>query len=112
MSSCARKPAPTESPATSTASPAATAAAPTTAAEAQLANPASTHCVEQGGKLGIERRPDGAEFGVCFLEDNRQCEEWALLRGECPPTGAKITGYNTQAGRYCAITGGRYAVTG
>ncbi|HKE45776.1 MAG TPA: DUF333 domain-containing protein, partial [Steroidobacteraceae bacterium] len=47
-----------------------------------------------------------------FLEDNRQCEEWALLRGECPPTGAKITGYNTQAGRYCAITGGRYAVTG
>jgi len=52
--------------------------------------------------------PAGARFGVCLFEDNHQCEEWALLRGECPVGGRRITGYATQAGRYCAITGGQY----
>jgi putative hemolysin len=79
----------------------------------QSVNPASAHCVEVGGRLAIERRPDGSEFGVCHFEDNRQCEEWALLRGECPVGGRRITGYATPAGRYCAITGGQYTdVTG
>jgi putative hemolysin len=55
---------------------------------------------------------DGGQFGVCLFEDNRQCEEWALLRGDCPVGGVKVTGYVTQAGRYCAIRGGTYAVTG
>ena len=41
-----------------------------------------------------------------------QCEEWALLRGDCPVGGVKVTGYVTPAARYCAITGGEYAVTG
>ncbi len=80
---------------------------------AQRANPASTHCIEVGGRLVIEKLPAGAEFGVCYFEDNHQCEEWALLRGECPVGGRRITGYATQAGRYCAITGGQYTdVTG
>lgn len=79
-------------------------------AQPQLANPASVNCVQQGGRLTIERRPDGAEFGVCFFTDNYQCEEWALLRGECPRTGLRVTGFATPAGRYCAITGGRYSV--
>lgn len=78
---------------------------------AALANPASANCVSQGGKLVIEQREDGGEFGVCLFEDNRQCEEWALFRGECPVGGIKITGYVTAAARYCAITGGQYAVT-
>lgn len=79
----------------------------------QSVNPASAHCAEVGGRLVIEQRPDGGEFGVCHFEDNRQCEEWALLRGECPVGGRRITGYATQAGRYCAITGGQYTdVTG
>ncbi len=57
--------------------------------------------------------PAGGEFGVCYFEDNHQCEEWALLRGACPVGGRRITGYATQAGRYCAITGGQYTnVTG
>lgn len=78
----------------------------------QLANPASARCVERGGTLRIERRPDGGQYGVCYFVDNYQCEEWALFRGECPPGGLRVTGYVTPAGRYCAITGGRYtAVT-
>ena len=79
-------------------------------AQPQLANPASVNCTQQGGTLTIERRPDGGEVGVCVFTDNYQCEEWALLRGECPKTGLRVTGFATPAGRYCAITGGRYSV--
>jgi putative hemolysin len=77
----------------------------------QLPNPASVHCMEQGGRHVVERGPAG-EFGVCLFEDNRQCEEWALLRGYCPAGGIRVTGYVTPAAQYCAITGGRYAITG
>lgn len=73
-----------------------------------MANPASKNCLEQGGSLIIEKQPDGGEYGVCIFEDNRQCEEWALFRGECPKGGVKITGYQTSAARYCAIRGGQY----
>jgi putative hemolysin len=88
-------------------------AAPTPAAPAggSIANPASENCVKQGGKLTIEKRGDGGEFGVCWFEDALQCEEWALMRGECPAGGLKVTGYGPQ-GRYCAITGGQYTMTG
>jgi putative hemolysin len=77
---------------------------------AKLANPASVNCVEHGGSLRIERRPDGGEYGVCAFVDNYQCEEWAMMRGRCPVGGLRVTGYVTPAARYCAITGGRYAV--
>ena len=77
-----------------------------------IANPASQNCIQQGGTLSIEKRGDGGQFGVCYFEDNRQCEEWALLRGNCPVGGIKVTGYATPAARYCAITGGQYAITG
>jgi putative hemolysin len=79
-------------------------------AQAQLANPASQNCVKQGGTLTIERRPDGGQYGICVFTDNYQCEEWALFRGDCPKNGLRVTGYVTRAGRYCAITGGRYTV--
>lgn len=79
-------------------------------AQPQLANPASFNCTQQGGTLTIERRPDGGQFGVCTFRDNYQCEEWALFRRECPKNGLRVTGYATLAGRYCAITGGRYSV--
>jgi putative hemolysin len=76
----------------------------------QIANPASQNCVARVGTLRIERRPDGGQYGVCIFEDNRQCEEWAMFRGECPVGGLRVTGYITAAARYCAITGGRYTV--
>ena len=64
-----------------------------------------------GGKLVIERG-SGGEIGVCLLEDNRQCEEWALLRGLCPAGGIRVTGYATPEERLCAIRGGEYTNTG
>src|SRR5688500_12798541 len=76
----------------------------------QLANPASQNCINVGGRLQMERQADGGQNGVCVFTDNYQCEEWALFRGECPKNGLRVTGYLTPAGRYCAITGGRYAV--
>jgi hypothetical protein len=76
------------------------------------ANPASVNCAQQGGTLAIETRGDDGQYGVCYFEDNRQCEEWALFRGDCPVGGLKVTGYVTPAAQYCAITGGTYAVTG
>jgi putative hemolysin len=82
----------------------------TTAPQAvQRANPASENCAAKGGRHSVEKNPVGAEFGICLFEDNRQCEEWALLRSECPGGGVKVTGFATPAARYCAITGGKYA---
>jgi putative hemolysin len=78
----------------------------------QLANPASENCVANGGRVVIETAGDGGQYGVCLFEDNRQCEEWALLRGACPLGGLKVTGYVTPQARSCAIRGGHYAVTG
>ena len=50
-------------------------------------------------------------MAVCYFEDNLQCEEWALMYGDCPVGGVKVTGYASQAGRFCAISGGEYAIT-
>lgn len=75
-----------------------------------LANPASTNCIDQGGTVDIRERGDGGQYGVCVFDDNRQCEEWAMLRGDCPVGGLRITGYLTDAAVYCAITGGDYVV--
>jgi putative hemolysin len=89
---------------------AATGAAGQSPPPAKLANPASVLCVEKGGALRVDHRPDGGQYGVCVFADNYQCEEWAMLRGDCPVGGLRVTGYITPAARYCAITGGRYAV--
>ena len=72
----------------------------------ELANPASQNCVKRGGVLKITQRGDGGAYGICIFADNRQCEEWALFRGNCPPTGIKITGFLTPQGIYCALLGG------
>lgn len=77
-----------------------------------MPNPASVYCVQQGGSLAIEQRADLGQMGVCYFEDNRQCEEWALFRGQCPLGGLKVTGYITEAARFCAITGGEYTIRG
>jgi putative hemolysin len=58
----------------------------------------------------VERGP-GGEFGICLFSDNRQCEEWALVRKQCPAGGIRVAGYGTAAARYCAITGGKYSIT-
>ena len=74
-----------------------------------MPNPASVECVKKGGILKMEETPKGI-VGVCYFEDNRQCEEWALFRNECQQGGIKVTGYSTKAARYCAIIGGKYQI--
>ncbi|MEO8754928.1 MAG: DUF333 domain-containing protein [Casimicrobiaceae bacterium] len=84
---------------------------PPVAAQPRLANPASKNCIDKGGQLVLEKNGAGGQFGVCTFADNLQCEEWAMLRGQCRTGGIKVTGYVTPAARYCAITGGTYKVT-
>jgi len=47
-----------------------------------LANPASTNCINNGGKLEIKEGPNG-QYGDCIFDDGTRCEEWAFYRGEC-----------------------------
>lgn len=42
-----------------------------------MANPASVHCGQEGGRSEIRRDAQGGEYGVCLFEDGRQ---WALFR--------------------------------
>lgn len=74
---------------------------------AGLANPASEYCVAQGGQVIIQTRGDGGAYGLCTFDDARVCEEWAMLRGECPVGGVKTTGYDTIQQKYCAWSGGQ-----
>ena len=52
---------------------------------ANMPNPASVNCEDQGGTLEIRKDASGGEFGMCVFADNTECEEWALLRGTCAP---------------------------
>ncbi|CAJ92111.1 Hemolysin [Cupriavidus necator] len=47
-------------------------------------NPASVNCTQRGGKLQIVSTPAG-QSGICIFPSGKQCEEWALMRGECTP---------------------------
>lgn len=44
-----------------------------------MANPASVYCIEQGGKLTIDRDAKG-DVGYCVLPSGERIEEWALYR--------------------------------
>src|SRR5262245_3590210 len=48
-----------------------------------LANPASQNCIDKGGKLVIDRQPDGGQYDVCVFGDDRHCEEWAPRPRQC-----------------------------
>lgn len=73
----------------------------------QIANPASVNCLNAGGQLVIDKRGDGGEYGLCYFQDNRACEEWAMMRGDCPIGGVKTTGFDGIDQKYCAWSGGR-----
>lgn len=82
------------------------------AGSAQIANPASQNCIKSGGKLIIQKNDNAGEYGVCVFDDNRQCEEWALFRGECPKAGVEITGYDLPEQIFCVISGGQIQANG
>lgn len=49
----------------------------------QIANPASVNCERLGGRVTIITAEDGGQIGMCTALNGSQCEEWALMRGEC-----------------------------
>jgi putative hemolysin len=55
-----------------------------------LANPASVNCVEKGGTVDMKKDDTGGEYGMCVFPDGKQCEEWAMFRGECPVGGIAV----------------------
>ncbi len=52
---------------------------------ANLPNPASVYCEEQGYKSEIRTAEDGSQSGVCVFPDGSECDEWAFYRKECGP---------------------------
>ena len=52
---------------------------------AEIPNPASVYCTDNGGTLEIRTAEDGGQSGVCLFPDGSECEEWAYFRGECVP---------------------------
>ena len=48
-----------------------------------LANPASVFCIQQGGKMRMEKTSQG-EHAMCILADGREVEEWAYFRQHHP----------------------------
>ena len=55
---------------------------------ANMPNPASVYCEQNGGKLDIRTAADGSQSGVCVFANGSECDEWAYYRGECKPAGA------------------------
>ena len=52
---------------------------------ADMPNPASVYCTQEGNKLEIHTAADGSQNGICVFPDGSTCEEWAYYRGECGP---------------------------
>ena len=53
--------------------------------QANMPNPASVYCEQNGNKLEIFTALDGSQSGVCIFPDGSTCDEWAYYRGECRP---------------------------
>ncbi len=72
--------------------------------EVQVANPASTFCIESGGTLEIVETPEG-QTGNCTLPNGTVCEEWVFFRGECnsenneQQTGEKLAVFESYQGK-------------
>jgi len=47
-----------------------------------IANPASVNCKEKGYQWEVRTGADGGQVGYC-INKGKECEEWALFRGEC-----------------------------
>jgi putative hemolysin/predicted secreted protein len=71
-----------------------------------IANPASTFCVQNGGKLEIRKDAKGGEVGYCIFPDKSECEEWAFMRGECKPGAKPIIVTKAENGKTIEIAKG------
>ena len=59
--------------------------------QANMPNPASVYCTQQGNKLEIRTADDGSQNGICIFPDGSTCDEWAYYRGECGPATPTVT---------------------
>jgi predicted secreted protein len=76
-----------------------------------IANPASTFCIQNGGKLEIRKTPAG-EVGYCIFADKSECEEWAFMRGECKPGNKPVNVTKAENGKTVQVAkGGTLVVT-
>src|SRR5512134_271178 len=57
----------------------------TSSPQANMPNPASVYCEEQGNRSEIRTTADGSQSGACIFPDGSECDEWAYFRGECRP---------------------------
>jgi putative hemolysin len=57
----------------------------TSTPQANMPNPASVYCEQQGYRLEIRTAADGGQAGMCIFPDGSECDEWAYFRGECAP---------------------------
>jgi len=58
---------------------------------ANMPNPASVYCEQNGNTLEIQTAADGSQYGTCVFPDGSTCEEWAYYRGECGPAAQQGT---------------------
>jgi len=58
--------------------------------QANMPNPASVYCEQNGGTLEIVTATDGSQSGRCVFPDGSSCDEWAYFRGECGPAAPII----------------------
>lgn len=75
---------------------------PTDIPQADMPNPASVFCVEQGYTSEIRTAADGSQTGYCIFPGGSECDEWMYYRGECgssvpppPPTNEIVDGWRT-----------------
>lgn len=61
---------------------------------ANMPNPASVYCKDQGGTVQIRTGADGGQVGICIFADGSECDEWAYFRGECAPGDSKASESN------------------
>ncbi len=59
--------------------------------QANLPNPASVFCQQQGYQSEIRTAADGSQSGACLFPDGSECDEWTFYRGECKPKSAAPT---------------------
>ncbi|MDO9085036.1 MAG: DUF333 domain-containing protein [Anaerolineaceae bacterium] len=75
---------------------------------ANMPNPASVFCEENGGVLEIRTADDGSQSGVCAFPDGSECDEWAFSRDECKPGDSlnNIANMPNPASLFCEDNGG------
>jgi putative hemolysin len=58
---------------------------------ANMPNPASVYCEQQGFISEIRTAEDGSQSGICIFPDGSECDEWAYYRGECSPASQEAS---------------------